>query len=140
MTEEQTGCPNCAAMVDRADRFCESCGAVLSEVRTVAIPKHEPVTDGPCSDCGNTKPFGEHCTVCGHRRAEPDRDESELGAIVLITDRGVEHAYNEDAAAAGMVSGGANRPDLIAAVVCDGVSSSPESYAAAVAALSLIHI
>ena len=134
MTEQQTGCPNCAAMVDHADRFCESCGAVLSEVRTVAIPKHEPVTEGPCSDCGNTKPFGEHCTVCGHRRAEPDRAESELGGIVLITDRGVEHAYNEDAAAAGMVSGGANRPDLIAAVVCDGVSSSPESYAAAVAA------
>ncbi len=72
--------------------------------------------------------------MCGHRRTLPDRDEAEIGTVFVITDRGVEHAANEDAAAAGMVTGGADRPALIAAVVCDGVSSSRESSAAAVAA------
>ena len=79
--------------------------------------------------------FDEYCTVCGHRRAEPDRDETNLGGIVLITDRGIEHARNEDAAAAGILVGSdAERPDAIAVAVCDGVSSSDEAHRAAVAA------
>jgi serine/threonine protein phosphatase PrpC len=134
MTDPEAACPKCAAVVGRADRFCEACGTVLADIRQVGVPRHERATEGPCGDCGNTKPFGEYCDVCGHRRTLPDRDEAEIGPVFVITDRGVEHAANEDAAAAGMVAGGADRPALIAAVVCDGVSSSRESSAAAVAA------
>ena len=104
MTDQQATCPQCDADVRRADRFCESCGAALSEVRRVAIPRSGRSPDGPCTDCGNETHFDEYCTVCGHRRAEPDRDEADLGGIVLITDRGIEHARNEDAAAAGIWS------------------------------------
>jgi len=133
MTDQDTTCPHCDAIVARTHRFCESCGASLAEVRRVAIPRS--ATNGPCTDCGNGDRFDDYCTVCGHRRAEPDRDEASLGRIVLITDRGLEHAGNEDAAAAGMLVGtDVERPDAIAVAVCDGVSSSDEAHRAALAA------
>jgi PPM family protein phosphatase len=133
MTDQDTMCPYCDALVARTHRFCESCGASLAEVRRVAIPLS--ATTGPCTDCGNEDRFDDYCTVCGHRRAEPDRDEASLGGIVLITDRGLEHAGNEDAAAAGMLVGtDGGRPDAIAVAVCDGVSSSDEAHRAALAA------
>ncbi|MDQ1477743.1 MAG: family protein phosphatase, partial [Actinomycetota bacterium] len=136
--EGQAACPQCAAIGDSADRFCGSCGATLSDIRRVAIPRGRDALEGaaaPCSDCGNATFADDYCTVCGHRRAEPDRDETELGAIVLITDRGIEHARNEDAAAAGMVvDGGTERPYAVALAVCDGVSTSGDPQIAAVAA------
>jgi serine/threonine protein phosphatase PrpC len=108
---------------------------VLLDVRVVAIPRSARVTKGPCSDCGNETEFDEYCSVCGHRRAEPDRDEADLDAITLITDRGIEHARNEDAAAAGLLVGNdTDRPEAIAVAVCDGVSSSTEAHIAAAAA------
>jgi serine/threonine protein phosphatase PrpC len=131
MTAEDATCPQCAADIARADRFCGSCGAILSEISRVAIPRPGRYVDGPCADCGNDTHADEYCTVCGHRRAEPDRDEARVGEIVLITDRGIEHAGNEDAAAAGIVAG---EPPLIAVAVCDGVSSSRDANLAAVAA------
>jgi serine/threonine protein phosphatase PrpC len=133
MTGPQAACPSCATLVAQADRFCESCGAPLvevpePEVSRVAIPRTGQAAEGPCSDCGNSTFTDGYCTGCGHRRAEPDRDEALLGAIALITDRGLHHARNEDAAAAGIVS------DAVAVVVCDGVSTSGEAQLAAVAA------
>jgi len=135
MTGQQDTCEQCDAAVQRADRFCESCGASLSEIRRIAIPQGERFLEGPCADCGNEEDFDEYCTVCGHRRAEPDRAQADLGRVVLITDRGIEHARNEDAAAAAMLVGSdPERPDAIAVAVSDGVSSSDEAHAAAVAA------
>ncbi|MGZ8814638.1 MAG: PP2C family protein-serine/threonine phosphatase [Mycobacterium sp.] len=68
-------------------------------------------------------------------RTEPDRDEDHLDAIVLITDRGIEHTRNEDAGAAGTVAGAAGeQPPAIAAAVCDGVSTSAEGQNASRAA------
>ena len=135
MTGEQAVCPQCAAIVRRADRFCESCGAGLSEVRRVAIPRSGRFVEGPCPDCGNETYADDYCTVCGHRRADPDRDEADLEGVVLITDRGLEHARNEDAAAAGIVAGsGTEQPYAIAVAVCDGVSTSGDAHTAAVAA------
>jgi serine/threonine protein phosphatase PrpC len=133
MTGAQTACPSCATLVAQADRFCESCGAPLVEVPApdvsrVAIPRAGRAAEGPCSDCGNATFTDEYCTACGHRRAEPDRDEAQLGQLALVTDRGLHHTRNEDAAAAGIVS------DAVAVVVCDGVSSSGEAQLAAVAA------
>jgi PPM family protein phosphatase len=138
MTDQPGSCRQCAAVVRHADRFCESCGAPLAEIRQVAIPQSGRSLEGaagPCSDCGNETFTDGYCTVCGHRRAEPDRDQANIDGIVLITDRGLEHARNEDAAAAGIVSGsGAEQPDAIAASVCDGVSTSGDAHTAAVAA------
>ena len=49
---------------------------------------------------------------------------------MLITDRGSEHARNEDAAAAGMVvDGDTGRPYAVAVAVCDGVSTSGDPQA-----------
>jgi PPM family protein phosphatase len=131
-------CARCASSVQRTDRFCESCGAPLSEVRRVAIPRSRRATEGPeqpCADCGSKTHVGEYCTVCGNRRAEPDRDQVEIAGIVLISDRGLEHVRNEDAAAAGIVVGSDDeRPHAIAVAVCDGVSTSGDSRNAAVAA------
>jgi serine/threonine protein phosphatase PrpC len=135
MTGQQAACPQCTAIAGSADRFCESCGAVLSELRRVGIPRPGREAAGPCSDCGNAAYVDGYCTVCGHRRAEPDRDQAELAGMVLITDRGIEHARNEDAAAAGIVVGSdGGRPRTIAIAVCDGVSTSGEAHMAAVAA------
>jgi serine/threonine protein phosphatase PrpC len=135
MTGKKAACPQCAANVRRADRFCESCGAALSEVRRVTIPRSGRSVTGPCTDCGNETYTDDYCTVCGHRRAEPDRDEADIGGVTLITDRGLEHARNEDAAAAGIVVGrGTEQPDAIAVAVCDGVSTSGDAHMAAVAA------
>ena len=135
MTTEQTMCPQCAAVVGRADRFCESCGAGLSEVRRVAIPRPGRFVEAPCPDCGNETHADDYCTVCGHRRAESDRDEADIDVVVLVTDRGIEHARNEDAAAAGIVVGsGTEQSDAIAVAVCDGVSTSGDAQVASVAA------
>jgi PPM family protein phosphatase len=138
MTGHPTTCPRCAANVAGADRFCESCGAIVAEVRRVAIPR-EPLPlegqEGPCSDCGDGTYSDGYCSSCGSRRAEPDRDEAQLGRIALITDRGLVHASNEDAAAAGIVIGpDPGRPYAIAVAVCDGVSTSAAAQLAAVAA------
>jgi PPM family protein phosphatase len=128
-------CPQCETVVRRADRFCEDCGASLTDARQVAIPSHQPSKDTPCTDCGNSAPFDEYCSVCGHRREEPDREEASLGPVVLITDRGIEHPHNEDAAAAGILaSTDPMRPQAITIAVCDGVSSSAGAHLAAVAA------
>jgi serine/threonine protein phosphatase PrpC len=140
MTGEETTCPHCAAPAGLADRFCESCGGPLFEVappqvHRVAIPRGGPSLQGPCTDCGNAGFADGYCTACGHRRVEPDRDEATLGVIALITDRGLHHARNEDAAAAGMLSvPDSGRPPAIAVAVCDGVSSSGEPQMASAAA------
>jgi PPM family protein phosphatase len=140
MTGEQTTCPHCAAPGRLADRFCESCGGPLFEVappqvHRVAIPRGGPSLQGPCTDCGNAGFADGYCTACGHRRLEPDRDEATLGVIALITDRGLHHARNEDAAAAGMLrTTGSERPLAIAVTVCDGVSSSGQPQMASAAA------
>jgi PPM family protein phosphatase len=135
MTGHEATCPHCDGDVRDTDRFCEGCGTSLSKARRIAIPRSGVSTKAPCADCGNEVDFDDYCTVCGHRRAEPDRDEASLDGIVLITDRGIEHPRNEDAAAAGVLVGSdAGRPDAIAVAVCDGVSSSDEAHRAAVAA------
>ena len=63
----------------------------------------------------------------------PDRDENQLGGIALITDRGIEHTRNEDAGAAGTIANN-DGPWAIAAVVCDGVSTSADAQNASRAA------
>ncbi len=130
MSREEVTCMQCGATVVPADRFCESCGAILRAIRRVAIPGPATALDAPCADCGNETYVDDYCTACGNRRAEPARDQADLDGIVLITDRGLEHPRNEDAAAAGIVAGAAGeQPPAIAVTVCDGVSTSADAQA-----------
>ena len=103
MNGQGVKCMQCGATVMPAERFCESCGS-----HTVRSPPSRPSRAGtsleaPCADCGNETYVDDYCTECGNRRAEPARDQADLDGIVLITDRGLEHPRNEDAAAAGIV-------------------------------------
>lgn len=67
------------------------------------------------------------CTGCGLSVPDgTDRVESDLGPVAGVSDRGLVHARNEDAMALGRRESG-----LLAAVVCDGVSSSPHPQLAA---------
>ena len=132
MNGEGVKCMQCGATVVSADLFCESCGAILRAVRRVAIPGQAPSQELPCADCGGATFVDDYCAACGNRRAEPARDQADLDGIVLITDRGLEHPRNEDAAAAGIVACGSG--EAIAVAVCDGVSTSSAADTAAKAA------
>lgn len=133
MSVGEVTCMRCGAAVVPADRFCESCGTVLSAVRRVAVPGATRAKEDSavCVDCGDGTYVDQYCSVCGQRRAEPDRDQAHLDGIVLVTDRGLEHTHNEDAAAAGIVA--SDSDEVIAVAVCDGVST---SFAADTAAKS----
>jgi PPM family protein phosphatase len=122
----------CGATAVRDDRFCERCGTVLAPVRRIAVPRVAPDEPSVCADCGDGTYVDRYCTVCGQRRAEADSDQARLGGVVLVTDRGLEHPRNEDAAAAGVVA--CETGEAIAVAVCDGVSSSSAADTAAKAA------
>ena len=135
MSCEGVKCMHCGANVVPAERFCESCGSILRAIRRAALPGPTTALEAPCADCGNETYVDDYCAACGNRRAEPSRDQVDLDGIVLITDRGLEHPRNEDAAAAGIVAGEAGEPPhAMAVAVCDGVSTSADAQAAAVSA------
>jgi PPM family protein phosphatase len=142
---ESPTCPRCLEPVRPSERFCESCGTDLRLLRgaTVTAP---PV--GPCPGCGEPAsvelegPAGsEYCPGCGLRRRDgTDHVEIDLGALAGVSDRGKVHARNEDAMALARFESPSGI--VLAAVVCDGVSSAPRaeqaSRAAADAALSVL--
>lgn len=134
MNGEGVKCVQCGAVVVSADLFCERCGAILRAVRRVAIPGPARSQGLPCADCGSATYVDDYCSACGNRRADPDRDQADLDGIVLITDRGLEHTRNEDAAAAGIVGVGGEGASAMAVTVCDGVSTSADAHTAAVSA------
>jgi PPM family protein phosphatase len=134
MSGEEVTCMRCGATAVPADRFCESCGIVLSAVHRVAVPRIAKFQEISfvCTDCGSGTYVDEYCSVCGDRRTDPDREQADLDGIVLVTDRGLEYTRNEDAAAAGIVAcGPGDAPYAIAVAVCDGVSTSSAADMAA---------
>jgi PPM family protein phosphatase len=100
---------------------------------TVLMVEHESLNttqDTGATDQSSTCPQCDSVAI--PRPTAPDRDEAQLGDVALITDRGLLHHRNEDAASAGtVVSRG--RPTL-AVAVCDGVSSSDDPQLASAAA------
>lgn len=137
-------CPHCAESTEVGDRFCEACGTDLHLCRAGTVTAADGAiseTGRPCRGCGHSAGTDTdgYCPSCGLRpRDGTDRVELDLGALAGVSDRGHVHARNEDAMALGRLgdTGG------LAAVVCDGVSSTrdPEkaSRAAAEAALDVL--
>lgn len=137
MNENATKCAHCGADAASVDRFCEGCGTTMAPQRQIAVPNPAGgVADArpSCVGCGNDTWVDDYCSMCGCLSAGPEREEAVLDAIVVITDRGLEHPRNEDAAAAGILVGDQDHPAALAVAVCDGVSASPASHLAAAAA------
>lgn len=122
-------CEQCAAAVSDDDRFCEKCGAPVGVRRAGSAEAAE--TPPRCHGCGQTDE-GEFCPRCGLRfRSGTEHVEFDLDQLAGVTDRGHAHARNEDALALGRRSGA---DGVLAAVVCDGVSSTRHPERAALAA------
>lgn len=132
-----SACPRCAADVGADDRFCETCGLDLALRRTGTADARP--AGGPCAACGAASEEADYCGVCGRRvPGGTDHVAADLGRLAGVSDRGHVHSRNEDAMAFGL------RRDtgVVAAVVCDGVSSTrrPQdaSRVAAEASLSVL--
>ena len=153
-------CPSCDALVTADDAFCESCGATLQAGALPAAPgapaRTDPsptasvppspsssaAADAPtvttstiarrCAACGGEVLDDGFCGTCG-QRALSERDHwSEHPAPWLggLCDKGIVHARNEDAMALAATPDG----HLGILVVCDGVTTAPNSDRAALAA------
>ncbi|WP_067482298.1 PP2C family serine/threonine-protein phosphatase [Actinomadura hibisca] len=134
MTEDQSvkpaelACPACGEPVYPGEGFCEACGRRLGD--GVAAPAPEPVR--ACAGCAAPAIDADgYCERCGLRQpAERDHYEIELpgpnGRLLAAggSDRGKRYSRNEDALAL------AAHPTGVAAVVCDGVGSSPTPHEA----------
>ena len=92
-------------------------------------------TSLPCAACGAEVADDGFCTVCGHRartrREHWTETHGRAGApaIGAVCDKGIAHARNEDAMATALTATG-----LAVVVVCDGVTTAPDSDRASLAA------
>ncbi|MFE3442869.1 PP2C family protein-serine/threonine phosphatase [Nocardia sp. NPDC059180] len=96
-------------------------GGGAAALRRVALPHADTAAEG---SPGTAEPGRDHVP------GPPDRFDADLGAVALVTDRGLVHARNEDAVAAGVGVPAPGRPQATVVTVCDGVSSSPNPQAA----------
>ena len=126
-------CPGCGTVAADGSTFCEHCGTRL------VAPAPEPVeattpADEPsvpvCRACGGTIAADGYCEQCGEPAANERDHWSERPSAVVggVCDRGRRHSRNEDAMALGVVGSTA------VLVVCDGVSTVPDSDLASLAA------
>jgi serine/threonine protein phosphatase PrpC len=114
-------CPVCRAALLPDDRYCEQCGARVGKASADAES---------CVACG--APVEEidgttYCARCGASQPLPgDRTEINVGVAAGVTDRGRLKRRNEDALYLNRIGDGE-----LAAVVCDGISSSLSPHVAA---------
>lgn len=142
MTGVESTCPACAAPVAAGDTFCEACGAELAGQAPPATPPasiddtapipQTVVKGATCAQCGGRVLDDGFCGTCGQKARSPRDHWTEQPApwVAGVCDRGVVHAANEDAMA---LAATADRPFAVL-VVCDGVTSAPDSDRAALAA------
>jgi serine/threonine protein phosphatase PrpC len=117
-SETALACRTCQATLLLGDRYCERCGT-----RTGAAPDVQARAERGCTACGapasaiNADRF---CSRCGVRQRSPqDRREIDLVLAAGVSDRGRVRARNEDTLHLQTVG-----ESGVAAVVCDGISSS----------------
>ena len=147
--QASAGCPVCGEGVVPGDAFCESCGSALdpsdpaaSEAAASArdesfpVPKtmksQAPGVGDECLECGGEVLDDGFCSQCGKKAPSP-RDhwqESPVDWVGGVCDKGIVHARNEDA----MALAGLPDRSLAVLVVCDGVTSAPDSDRASLAA------
>ncbi|MGB8862291.1 MAG: protein phosphatase 2C domain-containing protein [Ilumatobacteraceae bacterium] len=153
MTDSNGSCPACGQLVAPGDAFCESCGAELAATSAASatagagptdslrdesfpVPKttlsQAPGLAEPCVECGGEVLEDGFCSLCGKRAPSPRDHWQEAPAdwIGGVCDKGIVHARNEDA----MALAGLPDRSLAVLVVCDGVTSAPDSDRAALAA------
>ncbi|MCP2339676.1 PP2C family serine/threonine-protein phosphatase [Actinomadura rupiterrae] len=129
----ELSCPQCGVVVYPGEAFCENCGHQLIAGRPGnGAPR--PSGGAECVGCGEAAVDAEgYCEHCGLKQPA-DRDHLEVevrtpgGPVAGVSDRGKRYARNEDAFAI------APHPTGVAAVVCDGVGSSPRPETASRAA------
>lgn len=132
VTDIAAACPVCGEPIAAGDLFCEACGNALPVTESPAVepPPAPAVATVTCPSCGNQgEPVEGYCGVCGTRLPAPrDHQELVLEGAAGVCDKGKRHARNEDAMAAFVGDG------YVAAVVCDGVSTSVDPDIASQAA------
>ncbi|MDF2806210.1 MAG: hypothetical protein K0S43_1156, partial [Cellulosimicrobium sp.] len=139
--------------------FCEACGTPLA---VLTDPDPDPPTTGvpdgdgpdvpggaspeadappatgarPCVRCGGRVADDGYCTECGEPAASERDHWAERPATWVggVCDRGVRHVRNEDAMALAAGPSATDERAFAALVVCDGVSSAPDSDVASLAA------
>jgi serine/threonine protein phosphatase PrpC len=133
----QSQCPSCGQPGAPGDAFCEYCGvelapAVVSGGDPAFIPSCpvcsvDPEVTGPVAVTSDG-----YCESCGHKvPTGRDHVALDLGTVAGVTDRGLRHPRNEDAMALATATVAAD--PVAIAVVCDGVSSSPQPDEASLA-------
>ena len=159
----ETTCPSCGSPITPEDAFCENCGTTLRADALAASPDARTANVGaPGGDGRVAGPSGESstgadastgaisapgrrcqacageilddgfCGTCGQRAPSP-RDhweETPTSWLAGVCDKGIVHARNEDA----LALGGRDDFGLGVLVVCDGVTTAPDSDRAALAA------
>ena len=130
-------CASCGTVAQDGSKFCEQCGSPLPALVAVGVLVTEPVAEPAaepvvraCRACGGTIADDGYCQDCG-TPAATERDhwaEALSPTLGGVCDRGIRHDKNEDAMALGLAAGAA------VLVVCDGVSSVPDSDIASLAA------
>ena len=145
-TSTLEACPACGQAIAAGDVFCESCGteleptaaveaapddADLDDTQPVEIAGDEPPPGAiVCLSCGGTQFEDGFCTTCGSKQPSW-RDhftEAPTDLVAGVCDKGVGRSRNEDAMAMAVVG------ERTALVVCDGVTSAPDSDKASLAA------
>ena len=110
-------CQTCGISAAAGDTFCELCGATLADgaPTTPCVACGEPgaqISDGYCRSCGTRQPVP--------RDSMEDVDAG--GDVAAVSDRGRRRPRNEDAFAIASAPNG-----RVVAVICDGVSSTPDA-------------
>ncbi|MBF4633456.1 protein phosphatase 2C domain-containing protein [Agreia pratensis] len=142
-------CPACGTVNDPDAKFCEECGTQLGELVEVSSDPDsgddeagaEPneatsSTSAPrraCVYCGGSIAEDGYCELCG-KPAQSERDhwqEAPAAWVGGVCDRGIRHDINEDAMA---LAADPQAGEFAVLVVCDGVSSTPGSDKASLAA------
>lgn len=142
-------CPACGTVNDPDAKFCEECGTQLGELVEVSSGPDageaeagvEPdqvtsSTSAPrraCVYCGGSIADDGYCELCG-KPAQSERDhwqEAPAAWVGGVCDRGIRHEINEDAMA---LAADPQAGEFAVLVVCDGVSSTPGSDKASLAA------